>query len=336
METQKAENAVALSTDTAPAALNLFSIDMFREAWKVAEQLSKSKLIPTTFQNNPPDCIIAMEMAQRIGASIFSVMQSLYIVHGRPGWSAQFIIAALNSCGRFSPLRFDIEGEDDERTCTAWALEKGTNEKLSGPPVSIGTSKKEGWYDKNGSKWKTMPELMLRYRAATFFGRLYAPDILMGMRTAEELQDIDVIDVAPSTLADDLTTRFLTNGETVNTNTGEISDSQNAASETQQDLPVTSEAQKQEEQPPMQDTPPEGYSEPSADGPILAKVKAFKREINVASTNGRLAVDQWRAKNHKRVAASFKEGRMSQEFMEIMDYAEMTFAEIVKAEQSNG
>ena len=37
-----------------------------------------------------------------------------------------------------------------------------------------------------------MPELMLRYRAATFFGRLYAPDILMGMRTAEELGDIDV------------------------------------------------------------------------------------------------------------------------------------------------
>ena len=54
-------------------------------------------------------------------------------------------------------------------------------------------AKKEGWYSKNGSKWQTMEDLMLRYRAATFFGRLYTPDLLMGMQTKEELDD--VIDV---------------------------------------------------------------------------------------------------------------------------------------------
>jgi hypothetical protein len=51
-------------------------------------------------------------------------------------------------------------------------------------------AKAEGWLTKTGSKWITMPELMLKYRAAAFFGRLYAPEVLMGMQTSEEVIDI--------------------------------------------------------------------------------------------------------------------------------------------------
>jgi hypothetical protein len=95
----KMEDAALAPIETSsPANMNMFSLETFRDAWKVAGELAKSKLIPENFRNNIPDCIIAMEMSQRIGASIFAVMQSIYIVHGKPGWSAQFIIAALNSC----------------------------------------------------------------------------------------------------------------------------------------------------------------------------------------------------------------------------------------------
>ena len=297
---------VTTSTDALPAPLNLFSLDMFREAWKVAEQLAKSRLIPQNFQNNPPDCIIAMEMAQRIGASIFSVMQSLYIVHGRPGWSAQFIIAALNSCGRFSPLRFDMVGEGDARTCTAWALEKGSGEKLTGPPVSIDMSKKEGWYNKNGSKWQTMPELMLRYRAATFFGRLYAPDILMGMRTAEELHDIDdVIDVIPEkTVIEDLNRRFA-GKEVIDTSTGEV----------------------------MQHDTPQQPETTQLDDASNAAIKVLIREINKKQSS--LEIDQWRAKYHKRVASQFG-GEQSDGFVQVMDYANAKYNDMYEAEQQQG
>jgi hypothetical protein len=48
----------------------------------------------------------------------------------------------------------------------------------------------EGWLNKPGSKWKTMPGQMMRYRAATFFARAYCPDILLGYRTKDEVQDI--------------------------------------------------------------------------------------------------------------------------------------------------
>jgi hypothetical protein len=123
-------------------------------------------------------------------ASPLAVMQNLYIVHGKPSWSSQFIIAAVNATGKFSPLRFVLTGEGDDKTCIAWAEEKETKERLESPPISIGMAKAEGWYQKKGSKWQTMPELMLRYRTATLFGRLYAPEVLMGMKTYEEAEDI--------------------------------------------------------------------------------------------------------------------------------------------------
>jgi hypothetical protein len=168
--------------------------DGFALMQRAASLLAASALVPEIFRGNIANTTIALEMAHRIGASPLAVMQNLYIVHGKPGWSAQFIIAAINSTGKFSPLRFAVTGEGDDKGCVAWATENATKERLESPRVSIDMARKEGWLDKAGSKWKTMPELMLRYRAATFFGRLYAPEVLMGMKTVEEIVDITPVE----------------------------------------------------------------------------------------------------------------------------------------------
>ena len=160
----------------------------FELAQRQAKLLASSALVPKEYQGNIANTVIALEMAQRTQSSPLAVMQSMYIVHGKPSWSATFII---NACGRFSPLRYRIDGEGDNLTCRAVAIEIATGEQLTSPPVSIGMAKQEGWFDKSGSKWKTMPELMLRYRAATLFGRLYAADVLMGMHTEDEVRDIE-------------------------------------------------------------------------------------------------------------------------------------------------
>lgn len=160
-----------------------------------AQLLAASDLVPKEFKGNTANCVIALDMANRMGMNPLAIMQNIYIVHGKPGWSSTFIIGAINSTKKFSPLRFEMTGDGDAKTCVAWVMELATGERLESPPVSIGMAKKEGWVDKTGSKWKTMPDLMLRYRAATLFGRLYAPEILMGMRTEDELQDI--VDITP-------------------------------------------------------------------------------------------------------------------------------------------
>lgn len=128
------------------------------------------------------------------------VMQNLDIVHGRPSWRAQFLIGTVNSCGRFSAIRYEFFGEKDKDSwgCRAWAVEKSTDEKLVGPDISIALAKAEGWHDKKGSKWKTMPQLMLMYRAGAWWTRAYAPELSLGIRTAEE--EDDIIDITARTV----------------------------------------------------------------------------------------------------------------------------------------
>lgn len=169
----------------------LYDIDKFHNAWEMADCLSRCELLPDTFRGKPHNVMIAIEIAKRIRASVFAVTQNLYIVHGNPAWSSQFLIASINACGKFTPLRYKAVGNenDDTHGVVAWAKD-ATGEVLESTPVTLAMAKAEGWYGKNGSKWKTMPEQMLRYRAATFFARAYCPEITLGMRTQEEIIDI--------------------------------------------------------------------------------------------------------------------------------------------------
>lgn len=189
-ETQTPQSVERFSAFSCPTA--------FESAQRMAKLLTSSSIVPQTYRENIADSVIALEMANRIGANPLAVMQNLYIVHGRPAWSSQFLISCINASGKFSPLRYRMTGAkgSDDWGCIAWAVDKG-GERLEGPEVTIGTAKAEGWFGKNGSKWKTMPELMLRYRAATLFARLYAPELTMGIQTDDEVVDISPIVTDP-------------------------------------------------------------------------------------------------------------------------------------------
>lgn len=161
----------------------------FESAYKIAQTLAKSDLIPVTYKNKPENCLIALELSNRLKLSPFLVMQNMHVIQGKPSWSSTFIIACINASGKFKgSLKFEI---DEEKTkCRAYAIEADTDKKIIGPLVTMEMAQAEGWLGKNGSKWKTMPELMLRYRAAAFFGRLYCPEIINGLLTADEMKDI--------------------------------------------------------------------------------------------------------------------------------------------------
>lgn len=192
--------------------LSAFSSEnAFVSVQRMAKALASSTLVPDAYRGeaNLGNCIIALELSQRIGASVMAVMQSMVPIHGKPTWSASFLIATVNSCGRFSPMRFRWVGKEgtDDWGCRAFAVEREGNLELVGALVTIAMAKAEGWYSKNGSKWKTMPEQMLQYRAAAFWCRAYAPEIALGMHTSEEIQDTPatqevvrpaVVDVTPT------------------------------------------------------------------------------------------------------------------------------------------
>lgn len=197
---------------------------------KVANMFAYSDLVPDIYKvtgtgnemKAKANCIIAIDIAQRIGANVLMVMQNLVIIYGKPSWSSKFLIGTVNTCGRFEPLKYKFEDlgklenykfKEYETTydkgskstkivektltgsilnlqCTAYTTRKGDNDVLEGPPISIEIAINEGWYTKKGSKWPNMSKLMLMYRAASLWTSLYAPDLSLGMRTAEEEQDI--------------------------------------------------------------------------------------------------------------------------------------------------
>ena len=231
-------NTLATSQpDHTVVTMGFGSLQSFEFMQRTAKMFSSGSMVPATYQAmtakgygdkqtvevNPSalaNCVIALDMSQRMNANPLMIMQNLHIIEGRPSWSSQFIIAAINNCGKFSPLRFDLEwlGEMDasfstfewvnkqkvekkhsirikNARCVAWAIEKATGERLESAPVTMEMAVAEGWFGKNGSKWKSMPDLMMRYRSAAFFGRIYAPELLMGLPAADEVHDI--VDVKP-------------------------------------------------------------------------------------------------------------------------------------------
>lgn len=173
-------------------------IRAFEDAQRIAKALASSTLIPPQFQGQQgfANCLVALEIAGRMNISPFLCMQHLHIIHGRPSWSSAFIIAMVNGCGRFTPLRFEVSGEGESLACYAVATDIKTQQELKGPTITMTMAKKEGWATKSGSKWATMPDLMIRYRAAAFWGRLFAGDLLVGLQTQEEVIDVETVKVS--------------------------------------------------------------------------------------------------------------------------------------------
>ncbi len=185
---------IAVREENAVAGNDILSdFAAFENAQRIGKVLCQSQIIPQSYQNNLPNVIVALEIAARNKLSPIVVMQNLNVIKGRPTWSSKYIIAALTTA-RVDNLHYEL-AEDGTITvsgfggktmiknlmCRAIANDKRTGEERVGPWVSMKMAVDEGWYGKDGSKWKTMPEMMIRYRAATFFASIYYPELSIGI-----------------------------------------------------------------------------------------------------------------------------------------------------------
>ena len=190
---KKEQTAVQQTNKVTDHSLGIFGTsDNFIMAMQMAKALSESTIVPQTYQKNPSNCLIAIEQAQRMNISPLMVMQNLYPIQGKPSWSSKFLIASINASRKFDmELQYDETKDKDGKpySCVAWTMKNGR--RIEGMEVNMQMAKDEGWLGKNGSKWKTMPQLMLRYRAASFFSSLNCPELTMGIYTKEEIEDND-------------------------------------------------------------------------------------------------------------------------------------------------
>lgn len=168
------------------------TIENFKEIYDIGKMFASSSLVPQTYQGKAMDCTIAVDMANRMNISPMMVMQNLYVVRGKPSWSGQACTALIEGSGKFKNLRHVYTGEKGTDTwgCYVEAVRIENGEVVRGVEVTIAMAKAEDWVNKTGSKWKTMPELMLAYRASAFFARVHIPNALMGVSVEGEVEDI--------------------------------------------------------------------------------------------------------------------------------------------------
>ena len=187
------EKTLAVVEQTTELATNSVweNKDQFNQLLRAAQMLSQTSIIPQSYQNKPQDCFVAIEMANRMGVSPMVVMQNMYVVKGKPSWAGQACTMLINSCGKFKDVKHIYTGEKGKpnRGCYVTATRISDGSQVDGVEVTMQMAQAEGWT--SNSKWRNMPELMLAYRASAFFARVYCPEAMMGVQTAEEVYDAD-------------------------------------------------------------------------------------------------------------------------------------------------
>ena len=178
------------TTPTQNLLLNTKALAMIN---RLADRYANSSMVPDTYKGKPDNCFTALELAARMDVSPMLVFQNLYIVQGKPSWAGQACKALVDGSGKFADSEYVMVGNpaDDTWGCYLQAVNVKTGKLVKGTTVTIKLAKDEGWLNKNGSKWKTMPEQMMKYRAAAFFARTECPEVLMGFQTADEVQDVN-------------------------------------------------------------------------------------------------------------------------------------------------
>lgn len=230
---------------------NALSIFSNGESWglavKMATSLAQSTIVPKDFQGNANNALIAIELANRLQTSPFMVMQNLYVVYGRPSWSAQYVISMINGSGKYDmELQYDEKADKNGKpfSCQCWTEKAGR--KVTGPVIDMDMAKAEGWVDKNGSKWKTMPQIMLRYRAASFFGRMNCPELTLGIYTREEVVEIGPDEYTVSDINAKVKQDIEVNANTVDFEEAQVVENSKPAGQPDQDKPAKTESPKRE------------------------------------------------------------------------------------------
>ncbi|WPY01484.1 hypothetical protein Trichorick_01397 (plasmid) [Candidatus Trichorickettsia mobilis] len=167
-------------------ALDMF--DAMEKSYRIADLMSKSDIIPVHFRGKAANIFIVLNSAYRMNIDPMLMMQNTFVIGGKLGMNAAFAISLANRSGLFSHgIRYRIEGKGVDLAVTAYTNLAGSDEEIS-YTITMKEAIADGW-TKN-TKYQSLPELMLRYRAATLLIRTHAPEVMNGMQGVEELEDI--------------------------------------------------------------------------------------------------------------------------------------------------
>lgn len=170
---------VAGAFSLAPASL--------AEAIKFAELIAKSDLAPTGYKGKPENVLIAVQMGLEIGLSPMAAIQGIAVIGGRPSLYGDALLAVVRASGKLAAMAESISGEGAAMAASCCVTRAG--EQPITRTFTVADAKTAGLWGKSGP-WSTSPARMLQMRARAFALRDGFADVLRGMASAEESEDI--------------------------------------------------------------------------------------------------------------------------------------------------
>jgi len=154
--------------------------------YRLAKAFSMSGMVPSHFQGKPEACLVAMLYAEQLGEHPMLLFQEMSVINGRPNTSSRFAISRANKSGLLQgPISWKSKGQGDALEVTATAVMRETGEVITAT-VTMKEAIADNWV--KNPKYKSIPEQMLRWRAATRLINLYMPEVLFGLGVREEAE----------------------------------------------------------------------------------------------------------------------------------------------------
>lgn len=175
---------------------------VFTIAAREAAALAKSGLLPEAISNTSM-AMQVVQMARETGQPPFMLAQNIYVVHGRIGLSAAYLIGLANRHPKIATnLRWREVGTWPNTTITCIGRLRGEEEDRT-VSISMEDAKEAGWTKNQQYKTRLSALHMLKFRSATWWVRENVPEVLMGMHTVDELEDISTANPPPRRAAPD-------------------------------------------------------------------------------------------------------------------------------------
>ena len=157
------------------------------EAIKFSEVISKSGLVPKDYQGKPANCLVAIQWGMELGLAPLQALQNIAVINGKPSVYGDSLLAMVRADDRCMGVEETQHG--GVATCIVKRrLPEGSIEEVK-RTFSMKQAQQAGL--SNRPTWKAYPDRMLQHRARGNALRDAFPDVLRGIITSEEAQDIE-------------------------------------------------------------------------------------------------------------------------------------------------
>ena len=151
----------------------------------ISKELAQSRLHA---HRNPADVLFVISVGESLGLSAATALMNIYNVNGMPSMKADLKLALAKRHPEYAGCEIDA---NTERCIVKMKRrnENGTEESIIST-FTIEDAKRAGLFPKKDN-WRMYPQRMLKARAISYAVNDLFPDIVFGMLSSEEAQDID-------------------------------------------------------------------------------------------------------------------------------------------------